>query len=116
MLEQDPDAVEARFERAGLLREQGAFEAAKRDYLEVLRQRPTDFAALNDFGALVLKAGFRSAARTLFSAAVEHHRDNPSGHVNLANLLLLIGEPTKPAPISKPRYGSIPIIFMRIGE
>ena len=92
LLEQDPDAVEARFERAGLLREQGAFEAAKRDYLEVLRQRPTDFAALNDFGALVLKAGFRSAARTLFSAAVEHHGDNPRGHVNLANLLLLIGE------------------------
>ena len=92
LLEQDPDAVEARFERAGLLREQGAFEAAKRDYLEVLRQRPTDFAALNDFGALVLKAGFRGAARTLFSAAVEHHRDDPKGHVNLANLLLLTGE------------------------
>jgi hypothetical protein len=91
-LEQDPDAIEARFERAGLLREQGEFEAAKRDYLELLRRTPTHFGALNDFGALALKSGHKEAARSLFGAAVHHHPDNPNGRVNLANLLLHIGE------------------------
>ena len=53
---------------------------------------PTDFGALNDFGTLVLDAGYKSAARSLFSAAVRHHPDNPRGRVNLANLLLAVGE------------------------
>lgn len=91
-LERNPDAVEARYERAGLLREQGLFEEAKHDYLELLLRIPTDFGALNDFGTLVLNAGYKEAARSLFSEAVRHHPDNPSGHVNLANLLFQIGE------------------------
>jgi len=91
-LEYDPDCFAARFERASLLREQGAFEAAKRDYLELIARRPTDFGALNDFGTLVLTAGYREAARSLFGEAVRHHPDNANGRVNLANLLLLLGE------------------------
>ncbi len=94
-LDRDPDAVEALAERAGLLREQGSFEGAKRDYLELIRRKPTDFAALNDFGTLVLNAGYREAARSLFGEAVRHHPANPSGHVNLANLLFLLGEPAQ---------------------
>jgi hypothetical protein len=94
VLERDPDAVDARAERAGLLREQGRFDDAKRDYLELIRRRPTDFAALNDFGTLVLNAGYSEAARSLFGEAVRHHPDNPNGRVNLANLLFLIGEQT----------------------
>jgi hypothetical protein len=98
LLERDPDAVTARYERAGLLREQGFFEEAKRDYLELIRRKPGDFGVLNDFGTLVLKAGYRSAARSLFSEAVRHHPNNAIGHVNLANLLLLLGEhePARP--------------------
>ena len=92
VLQHDPKAFAARFERAGLLREQDRFEEAKRDYLELIRQRPTDFGALNDFGTLVLNAGYREAARSLFSEAVRHHPDHPNGHVNLASLLFLIGE------------------------
>jgi hypothetical protein len=92
VLEHDPDAIEARYERAGLLREQGSFEEAKRDYLELIRRRPTDFGALNDFGTLVLNAGYKDAARSLFSEAVRHHPENPNGRVNLANLLFLVGE------------------------
>jgi Tetratricopeptide repeat len=92
MLERAPDAYAARFERAGLLREQGQFEEAKADYLELIRRKPDDFAALNDFGAMVLKAGYSEAARSLFTAAVRHHPDNPNGHVNLANLLLLLAD------------------------
>ncbi len=91
-LQRDPDSVEARYERAGLLREQGLFEEAKRDYLELLRRTPTDFGVLNDFGTLALKAGHKDAARSLFSEAVRHHPNNPNGQVNLANLLLAVGE------------------------
>lgn len=91
-LAHDPDCFAARFERAGLLREQGSFEEAKRDYIELIRRRPTDFGTLNDFGTLVLNAGYRQAARSLFNEAVRHHPDNANGRVNLANLLLLIGE------------------------
>jgi hypothetical protein len=92
LLERDANAFEARCERAGLLREQGLVEAAKRDYLELIRCKPGDFGVLNDFGTLVLKAGYRSAAHSLFGEAVRHHPNNPMGRVNLANLLLLIGE------------------------
>jgi hypothetical protein len=92
LLERNPDASEARYERAGLLREQGEFESAKRDYLDVIRRKPTDFGALNDFGTLVLNAGYRDAARSLFNEAVRHHPDNPNGRVNLATLLFLLGE------------------------
>ena len=91
-LEQNPDAVGARYERASLLRELGVFEAAKHDYLELLRRTPADFGALNDFGTLVLAAGYKDAARSLFSEAVRHHPDNPNGRVNLANLLFLTDE------------------------
>ena len=91
-LERNPDALYVRFERASLFREQGQFEEAKADYLELLRRSPTDFGALNDFGTLVLNAGYKEAARSLFSEAVRHHPDNPAGHVNLGNLLFLLGE------------------------
>lgn len=92
LLERAPEAVEARYERASLLRGRGLFEEAKRDYLELLRRKPDDFGALNDFGTLALKTGYTDAARSLFGEAVRHHPDNPAGHVNLANLLLLLGE------------------------
>ncbi len=91
-LARDSDDVAARAERAGLLREDGRFEEAKRDYVEVIRRRPTDFAALNDFGTLALNASYREAARSLFAEAVRHHPHNPNGHVNLGNLLLLLGD------------------------
>jgi hypothetical protein len=91
-LKRDPDCIAALAERAGLLREQGRFEEAKRAYLELIRRNPTDFAALNDFGALALQAGHSEAARSLFGEAVRHHPGNANGHVNLANLLLAIGE------------------------
>jgi hypothetical protein len=93
LLERDPDGLAVRYERASLLREQGRFDEAKSDYLELLRRTPTDFGVLNDFGTLALNAGYKDAAQSLFSEAVRHHPDNPNGHVNLANLLLLSGEP-----------------------
>jgi len=91
-LARDPGFLPALAERAGLLREQGRFEEAKRDYLDLIRRNPGDFGALNDFGTLAFRAGHSAAARSLFSEAVRRHPDNANGHVNLANLLLAIGE------------------------
>jgi Tetratricopeptide repeat len=91
-LTRNPDAIEPRHERAGLLREERRFEAAKQDYLEILRRQPDHFGALNDFGMLVLNAGYREAARSLFREAVRRHPGNANGRVNLGNLLSLLGE------------------------
>lgn len=82
-----PDDVEARFYRCGLLAELGRAEDAKAAYLELLARAPNHFGALNNFGNLVYAMGFKKAARTLYSRAVELHPDKPMGHVNLANLL-----------------------------
>ena len=92
VLLQDCDAFAQRFERAGLLREQGRFDEAKQDYLELVRRRPTDFGVLNDFGNLALKTGYKDAALSLFNEAVRHHPENPMGRVNLANLLFSMDE------------------------
>ncbi len=91
LLERDPDAFTARYERAGLLRELGRYDDAQRDYFELLRRTPADFGVLNDFGTLALTAGHKDAARSLFGEAVRHHPDNPKGRVNLANLLFAMG-------------------------
>ena len=91
-LAQNPDAIEPRYARASLLREAGRTEEAKRDYLALLRRAPAHFGALNDFGTMLLATGYRDAARTVFEQAVRHHPDQPSGHVNLANLLFKLDE------------------------
>jgi len=62
-------------------------EAAKQAYLEILALDPKNFSALNELGTLALAGGFRSAARTAYLQAVQHHPINPIGHVNLANVL-----------------------------
>jgi hypothetical protein len=73
--------------RARKLATTGADEAAKQAYLDVLRFDPTHFPALNELGALACASGHRSAARTAYLQAVQHHPDNPIGRVNLANLI-----------------------------
>jgi hypothetical protein len=74
-------------ERARALVAQADDEAAKRAYLDVLRQDPTNFFALNELGTLALAGGFRSAARTAYSQAIAHHPGNKIVRVNLANVL-----------------------------
>jgi hypothetical protein len=44
-------------------------------------------AALNELGNLALAGGFRSAARTAYTQAVQHHPGDKVSRVNLANLL-----------------------------
>src|ERR1700722_748940 len=62
-------------------------EAAKQSYLDILRHDPTHFFALNELGTLAYSGGYRSAARTAYLQAVQHHPGNKTVRVNLANLL-----------------------------
>ena len=74
-------------ERARALAARAEDEAAKQAYIDILRQDPTHLAALNELGTLAFSGGFRSAARTAYLQAVQHHPGNKIVRVNLANLL-----------------------------
>jgi hypothetical protein len=74
-------------ERARTLGRQGQDEAAKQAYIEVLRQDPRNFSALNELATLAWSGGYRSAARTAYTQAVAHHPDKLVARVNLGNLL-----------------------------
>ncbi len=80
------DIAEA-LERARGLAARADDEAARLAYLDVLRLDQTNFDALNELGNLALAGGFRSAARTAYRQAVQHHPGNPIARVNLANVL-----------------------------
>ena len=77
----------ATLERARALARQAQDEAAKQAYIEVLREDPTNFCALNEIGTLALAGGYRSAARTAYLQAVAHHPGNAVARINLANVL-----------------------------
>lgn len=88
----DPDDVEQRVRRAGLLAARGRFDEARADYLAVLARAPTHLGALNDLGTLLHAGGFRGAARSCYAEAVAHHPDASLPRVNLANMLLEDGD------------------------
>ncbi|HMD49137.1 MAG TPA: tetratricopeptide repeat protein, partial [Bryobacteraceae bacterium] len=83
----EPDALEPRVERAGLLAELGRTLDARNAYLDVLARAPSHRLALNHLGTLLHSTGYRTAARTAFSEAAARHPDDPMSQVNLANAL-----------------------------
>jgi glutathione synthase/RimK-type ligase-like ATP-grasp enzyme len=78
--------------RARRLASRGADEDAKAVYVELLRNDPAHFDALNELGGLAYASGHRSAARTAYEQAVRCHPGKAMGRVNLGNLLLEGGE------------------------
>lgn len=92
LLARDPDHIELRYLRAGLLSQTDRTDEAREAYLAVLALEPGHFGALNDLGTLLYATGFRAAARTAYAEALRHHPANPIGHINLANALLADGE------------------------
>ena len=85
------DASEAtglEIERAALLSALDRRDEAKLAFIAILRKAPTNFDALNQFGALLTEMGAIDAACRVYAEAILHHPQNPAGHVNLANLLL----------------------------
>jgi hypothetical protein len=83
----DGTSLAEALERARALARRAEDEDAKLAYVDVLRQDPTNFFALNELAALALAGGYRSAARTAYLQAVQHHPDNKIARVNLANVL-----------------------------
>ena len=57
--------------RARALAVSGQDDAAKQAYVDVLCIDATDFAALNELGALAYASGYRAAARTAYGQAVQ---------------------------------------------
>jgi hypothetical protein len=79
-------------ERAALLGALDRRPEAQQAFVDILRQTPDDFTALNEFGGLLTGMGAIAAACRVYSEAIDRHPDNPVGHVNLANLLLRANE------------------------
>jgi hypothetical protein len=69
------------------------FERSKKKYEAILAKNPLDFAALNDLGLLLWKAGKRPEAFALFLESVQRHPKNATAHANLAFALLRGGAP-----------------------
>jgi len=92
LLTREPDHIELRYLRAGLLTQMGQIDEAREAYLAVLALDPSHFGALNDLGTLLYAAGFRAAARTAYAEAIRHHPDKAIARINLANALLADGE------------------------
>jgi len=81
-------AIDVEIERAALLSALDRRDEARLAFVDILLRAPTNFSALNEFGACLTAMGFIAAACRVYSEAILHHRKNPIGHVNLANLLL----------------------------
>ena len=82
------EAIATEIERAVLLAALDRGNDAQLAFIDILRRRPTNFSALNEFGTLLASQGAIDAACRVYAEAILHHPDNPMGHVNLANLLL----------------------------
>lgn len=87
MLAASPDAVEVRFNRAGLLTELGRTDEAKSAYIELLAKEPGHLGALSSLGRLLYASGYRMAAHTVYTQAVAMHPGSADAHVNLADVL-----------------------------
>jgi len=82
------EAIHLEIERAVLLGALNRHQEAQQAFVAILRQAPTHFSALNEFGTLLTKMGAIEAACRVYGEAILHHPDNPLARVNLANLLL----------------------------
>lgn len=88
----DPNTIELKLERAGLLAELGRTGDARNAYMDVVSSEPSHRAALNHLGALLNSTGYRTAARTVFWEAVRQHPQDSLSQVNLANALYESGK------------------------
>jgi Tetratricopeptide repeat len=86
---ENPDgAIDLQIERAVLLGALKRHQDAQQAFVAILREAPTHFSALNEFGTLLTRMGAIEAACRVYAEAILHHPQNPLARVNLANLLL----------------------------
>lgn len=92
LLQVQPEAIDVHIERANLLSTLDRRTESRDAFVEILREFPTNFCALNEFGNLLSSMGYVAAACRVYAEAIKHHPHNPTGHVNLANLFLQGGK------------------------
>jgi Flp pilus assembly protein TadD len=95
LADQNTANIDLAVERAALLGGLDRRPEAQQAFIDILRTAPADFKALNEFGGLLTSMGAIAAACRVYAEAIKQHPDNPTGHVNLANLLLRANEHTK---------------------
>ncbi|MGD0960854.1 MAG: tetratricopeptide repeat protein [Methylomonas sp.] len=88
LIEANPDVTDFRYERAGILLNQGRDVEALNDFQAVLTKDPTHFGALNTVGQYFMENGRHGFAHKFISQAVQAHPDIAIGHLNLADLLI----------------------------
>ena len=92
---QNPAAValQARFERAIALHQQGKLADAERIYREILRQQPQHFGALHRLGVIALQARHTERAVELIGKAIALNPSVAAAHSNLGKALLDLKRP-----------------------
>jgi hypothetical protein len=86
-LRDDPLSLDLALDRARVLVDIGQSEDAQAAYLRVLARSPNHLRALTDFGAFLMRGGFRSAARTVLERAVAIDPRSALAHANLGHVL-----------------------------
>ena len=84
----DPDSVDLRFRRAGLLSELGRLAEARDEYIVVLVREPDHLPAMNKLGNVLIAMGHRKAAQIVYNEAVLRHPNDPLSRVNVGSYLL----------------------------
>jgi hypothetical protein len=82
----EAESLDLKADRARILTELGQTDAAKSQYLEILKRDPRHLVTLINFSNLLYQTGYTSAARTASTAAVTFHPANPKAHTNFADL------------------------------
>jgi tetratricopeptide (TPR) repeat protein len=84
--------VQAAFQQAIALHQQGLIEQAATIYEDILRLRPMHFDALHCLGVVASQRGEHQQAVECFSKAIKLHSKNPFFHFNLGVSLEELGQ------------------------
>lgn len=87
-LASDPNSLELLFRKGSFLEQSGQLKQAGEVYGKLLQRDAQHRNALNNLGNILLAAGDKVAARSLFERAVAAHPADPLSLVNLGNLTM----------------------------
>jgi tetratricopeptide (TPR) repeat protein len=87
--------LQARFEQAVALHEQGHLAAAERIYRDILRQQPQHIGAMHLLGVIALRTGHSEQGAELIKKAVALNPNNAVAHCNLATAMVKLKRPAE---------------------
>jgi protein O-GlcNAc transferase len=86
-------ALQAKFNQAVALHQQGRLPEAERIYQEVLRQQPNHFDALHLLGVMAVQTRQTERGIELIAKAIKQNKNVAAAHGNLANALMELKRP-----------------------